>query len=209
MTDTIDFSSKSVSELVDIRDNLETQLIKARAELEMVNRKVTLDAIHDKIRRAEIACGERLRMAFYNAHEDTKTYSPPPSTVFAGWRDSRYSRYRTQLLLFAAHNAGVKLVDKLNARENKPLLGHWYDVDEKYIDRAAKQPVSVAWLEEAETCWSEYHHWLKTCPMDEHPMRLTLERRNTTGWTWEEEAEDGTQPNCRCGADSCDCDTTF
>jgi hypothetical protein len=95
--------------------------------------------------------------------------------------------------LFAAYKASIRLEEEINKiyiRKKKPLLRHWDDVIINYADDALKKPIlSVEWLKEAETCWEEFHHWLSTCPADEHPMNLSVEKRNSKGWSWYDERD--------------------
>jgi hypothetical protein len=143
-------------------------------------------------KRAEALIGANLESMFDNVHStDPTVYCPPPKTLFTGWYNE-YSIFREELLLFAAYQAGIELEKKINkiyTRKKMPLLDCWDEVIIHYANEAAKKPIlSVEWLEEAEICWKEFHHWLSTCPADEHPMELSLEERKT-GDLWTEERQ--------------------
>lgn len=189
-----DLSSKNLEELLSMKNSLELELeaaTKTLRELKKYNKKkIRSDLVHHAEKRAEALTGDNLSSMFSDVHStDPTVYFPPPATIFAGWYNE-YSIYREELLLLAAYKAGIELEKKINkiyTRKNMPLLDCWDDVIVHYANEAAKKPIlSVEWLGEAEICWKEFHHWLSTCPADEHPMELSLEERKS-GDLWTEE----------------------
>jgi hypothetical protein len=199
-----DLSSKNLEDLLSMKNSLELELEAATntlRELEMMFdddddddddhiANLRGDLVHHAEKRAEALTGDNLSSMFSNVHStDPTVYCPPPETLFAGWYNE-YSIYREELLLLAAYKAGIELEKKINkiyTRKNMPLLDCWDDVIIHYANEAAKKPIlSVEWLGEAEICWKEFHHWLSTCPADEHPMELSLEERKS-GDLWTEE----------------------
>ena len=183
-----DLSSKNLDELLSMKNNLELELEEATETLRELKKlkkerqaaKTTAGLIYHADRRSSVLTGSILVGMFDEAHQMTDTYYPPPLTVFANWGpDSMYCADRSDLLLFAAYKASIRLEEEINKiyiRKKKPLLRHWDDV-------------IINYAEEAETCWEEFHHWLSTCPADEHPMNLSVEKRNSKGWSWYDERD--------------------
>jgi hypothetical protein len=202
-----DLSSKSLEELLSMKNSLELEKEAATKTLRELEPFLSLDddddddddhianlrgRVHHAEKRAEALTGANFESMFDNVHStDPTVYCPPPKTLFTGWYNE-YSIYREELLLFAAYQAGIELEKKINKiymRKKMPLLDCWDEVIIHYANEAAKKPIlSVEWLEEAEICWEEFHHWLSTCPADEHPMELSLEERKT-GDLWTEERQ--------------------
>ena len=197
-----DLLSKNLDELLSMKNSLDLELEEATETLRELKKlkkerqaaKTTAGLIYHADRRSSVLTGSILGGMFNEAHQMTDTYYPPPLTVFANWGpDSMYRADRSDLLLFAAYKASIRLEEEINKiyiRKKKPLLRHWDDVIITYADDALKKPIlSVEWLKEAETCWEEFHHWLSTCPADEHPMKLSVEKRNSKGWSWYDERD--------------------
>jgi hypothetical protein len=200
-----DLSSKSLEELLSMKNSLELEKEEETKILRELEPFLSLDddddddhivnlrgRVHHAEKRAEALIGANLESMFDNVHStDPTVYCPPPKTLFSGWYNE-YSIYREELLLFAAYQAGIELEKKINkiyTRKKMPLLDCWDEVIIHYANEAAKKPIlSVEWLGEAEICWKEFHHWLSTCPADEHPMELSLEERET-GDLWTEERQ--------------------
>jgi hypothetical protein len=201
-----DLSSKSLEELLSMKNSLELEKEEETKTLRELEPFLSLDdddddddhianlrgRVHHAEKRAEALTGDNLESMFDNVHStDPTVYCPPHKTLFTGWYNE-YSIYREELLLLAAYKAGIELEKKINmiyTRNNMPLLDSWDDVIVHYANEAAKKPIlSVEWLEEAEICWKEFHGWLSTCPANEHPMELSLEERKT-GDLWTEERQ--------------------